>query len=374
MDSEDSEQKIITAMSMDSRAGVDKIATETGLLRERVYLIQKKLVEKYDIKFVPEINIANLQKYEFLGMGWGKSKREILKIVSSEEAPSIGFEEYIALIDFKSSEPSNEEILRAMGDSYIPQYVARTAGQHSLFMYAVARHSSDITEFMYKFMNNLSKFNSTERLQFIYPTFGYFPFNNKLIEQMRIQSQYKKLLLALNDNAKVEFTSLTKEFGGVTSATVGSLYARLKEIGLVTRSTICIRKPEELIIKLFILSIVDRQKFTKNKDKFLLNFVGNQNRHYVFMADIRNPGGLLIIARFKTPLEEEEFKRGFALIDLGVEISESTILQSIYGNLGVRNFISEETVQYKVLQSHGLVKIHRRNKPIMKKQKDVIEE
>ncbi|MDE1856312.1 MAG: hypothetical protein KGH49_03715, partial [Candidatus Micrarchaeota archaeon] len=175
------------------------------------------------------------------------------------------------------------------------------------------------------------------------------------INQMYVQSQYKKLLLALNKNAKVEFTSLVDDFGGVTSATIGASYARMKEIGLLVRPTMYISKPDELIVKLFVLSIIDRQKFAKNRDKFLLDFVQNRFKHYVFMATIRNPGGFLIIARFKTPLEEEEFKRGLESLDLGTEISESTILQHIYGNLGIRNFVKKETLQYKELRTKGLI-------------------
>ncbi|MDE1870300.1 MAG: AsnC family protein [Candidatus Micrarchaeota archaeon] len=354
MEDSEVENRIITLLSMDCRISVDRMAPSVGVTRDQVYGRTKKLIEKYDVRFVPQINISNLQKYEFLGISWGKSKREILNKIS-EDNIEIGFEEYIALIDFKGGEPSDKEILDALGDSYIPQYVARISGQHNLFIYAIARHSSDITEFMYKFMNKLDRFNSIERLQFIYPSFGFFPINNKFIEQIQIQPRYKKLLLLLNSNAKTEFSRLTKGMGGISPATVGVLYVRLKEIGLLERPTLYLVKPEELIIKLFIFSIVDRQKFSKNRDKFLLDFVQDKIKNYIFMATIRNPGGGIIFARFKTPLEVEEFKKSFINIDLGIELSESTVLQNIYGNLGVRNFLPEETTQYKELESKGLV-------------------
>lgn len=354
MDDKYAEEAIITLLSMDSRIGIDKIAAEVGLTRDQVYGRIKKLVKEYGIRFVPEINIANLQRYEFLGMSWGKSKREILNMVTQESAPNIGFEEYVALVDFKGGTPSDEEILKAMGDSYIPQYIARMAGQHNLFVYAIARHATDITEFMYQFMNNI-KLNSVDRVQFIYPEFGFFPLNDKILEQMQVQSQYKKLLLSLNKNAKVEFSSLTKEMGGITGATVGSLYARLKEIGLITRPTICITQPAESIVKLFLFSIVDKQKFVKNKGGFLLDFVKNRTNQCIFMASIMNPSGFLVLARFKSPLEEEEFKTRMNELDFGVEISESTILQSVYGMLGIRDFTPSATAQYKWLRIRKLV-------------------
>ena len=168
-----------TALSMDSRASLDEIAEYAGLTRDQARGRVKNLVEEYGIRFVPEINLRNLQKDEYLGLSWGKSKREMLGMLTSGANFSIGFEEYVAFIEFKEGR-TDKEILKAMEGSYIPQYVARMSGQSSLMIYAVARNSEEISRFIYKFMNNLDKFNSTVRLQFIYTTFGYFPLNDRL--------------------------------------------------------------------------------------------------------------------------------------------------------------------------------------------------
>ncbi len=349
------EERILTALSMNSREGIDGIAEYAGVTRDQAHGRIKKLVEKYGIRFIPEINLRNVQKYEYLGLSWGKSKREMIGLLTSGASFSIGFEEYIAFIEFKEGEPTDREILDAMEESYLPQYIARTSGGCSLMLYAVARNSQDISRFLYKFMNNLGKFNSTARLQFIWPTFGYFPLRDELINQMQINSRYRTLLLALNKNAKVEFKSLAKEMGGVTGMTVGATYARLGDMALLERPTICITKQVEPLIGLFTLAIVDRKRFMKNRDKWLLDFVREKIKHYVFIANINNPDGILIIARFGNALEMENFKKNIDTLDIGVEIEESTILQDIYGNLGIRSFIPEETIQYKELASKGLV-------------------
>lgn len=349
------EGRILTALSMDSRMGIDGIAEYAGLTRDQARGRVRHLVDAYGIRFVPEINLRSLQKYEYLGLSWGKSKREMLRMLTDGANFSIGFEEYIALVEFKKGEPTNAEILKATEGSYIPQYIARMSGHCNLMIYAVARNSTEISRFMYRFMNNLGKFNSTVRLQFIFSTFGYFPVNDKLIGQMQINARYKELLLALNADAKVEFKSLTEEMGNVTGATVGVTYARLREMELLKRPTICITKQVEPLIELFTLSLVDREKFLKNRDKMLLDFVRVKIKHYVFMADISNPDGALIIARFKSALEAENFKKDFGTLDMGVEVEESTILQDIYGNLGIRNFIPEETLQYKELAAKSLI-------------------
>jgi DNA-binding Lrp family transcriptional regulator len=354
---EELEERILSLLSMNSRLGIDKLAGITGVSRNQVYDLLKKVVKKYDIRFVPEIDIDGLWKYEFLGLSWGKSKRELLETILHDEPAHIGFEQYVAMIEFKEkNEPTNEEIINATEGSYMPQYIARASGQCNVFMYLVARSSREVSRFMYKFTNNLSKFDMTLRLQFIAPCLGYFPLNDKFIEQTHIQSRYKKLLSALNSNARISLASLSDEFGGVSNMTMSSIHTRLKEMGVFKRPTLFMQKPNEQMIKLFIMSIKNRKKFSDNKYKMLINIANNSAKRYIFMANIKNPDGLLIIARFKDQLEIEKFKKEFDGLDLGVELTDSIIFENILGNLGIRNFAPEETEQYKTLKSDGLIK------------------
>jgi hypothetical protein len=133
------------------------------------------------------------------------------------------------------------------------------------------------------------------------------------------------------------------------------MHGRLKEMGLLKRPTICIRKPQEQLIKLFIASITEAKRFLDNRDFWLANIVKNSQNHYIFIADIVNPEGFMVIARFKSPLEAEQFKKDLNKLDLGVEITESTILENVLGTLGIRNFMPEETIQYAELKTRGLV-------------------
>lgn len=358
------EDRILTLLSMDSRISNDRIAESVGATGDLVHGRVKKIVERLGIRFVPEINLVKIEKYECLGLGWGRSKRELLNLLTNRDVINLGFEEYIAFLDFKNKEPGNAEVIKAIGDSYLPQYIARIDGQR-LFMYAVARNSLDMYDFMYDFTNSLNKFDLIGHVQFVYRNFGYFPLNDKLITEMQINAKYKKMLLELNKNAKAEFSSLRKEFGGVTGASIGQLYSKLRETDMMVRSTLFITKPEEPIIKAFMISIVDRQKFTKNKHDWFLSMVKDNFKHYIFMGSIANPTGLFILARFSTPLEVERFKSAFERSDMGIELSESTLLEKLYGNLGIRNFAPEETIQYKELEAKNLV--HRaKSRPVRK--------
>jgi DNA-binding Lrp family transcriptional regulator len=353
---EELEGKILGLLSMNSRLGIDKLAEQTGISRNQAYDLLKRIVKKHEIRFVPEIGIENLWKYEFLGLSWGKSKRELQDTMLKEDATQLGFGEYMAMIEFKGmEEPTNEEILKATEGSYMPQYIARMSGQCSLFMYLIARSPAEASKFIYRFKNNLNKYNFSMKLQFIFPSFGYFPLNDKFIEQTQIQHRYKKLLLALNKNARIRLSSLSGEFGGVSNMTMSTMNARLKELGLVKRTTICMQNPNGQLAKLFIVSIIDEKKFVKSTDQLFMNIVKNSAKHYIFIANIKNPYGFMFIAKFSSMLEAERFRKELEMLDMGVEIGESTVLENVSGNLGIRNFAPEATVQYAWLKTKGLV-------------------
>ncbi len=360
------EEKLLTELSMNSRSGIDKVSQQANLSRGSVYKLIGKLVEKYDLHFVPEINLERIWKYEFIALTRRKSKREIYQTPVNK----LGFESFAMLTKFAGKMPSNEEILAAIGKSYLPQYIARLSGQYSLFIYAVARNSAEASEFQYSFMNKLSKYNSIPRIKAIYPTFGFFPITNALIEQMNIQVSYKRILQALNNGTRRRFIEMGKEIG-VDNQMIGFDYARMQDIGILRRSTLYMGKPPEPIIKLFMISIRQREKFLKNRQRFLLDFVKKRVNTFVFMSNQIDPEGFLIIAKFNSPYEEEEFRKSIERLNMGVKIFESTVIKTIYGHLGIRSFVPEETDQYKELESKGLVpKVQRTYKTLPKRSID----
>ena len=62
----------------------------------------------------------------------------------------------------------------------------------------------------------------------------------------------------------------------------------------------------------------------------------------------------MIIAPVGNALEMENFRKNFEALDMGVEVEESTILQDIYGSLGIRNFAPEETLPIQGTFGEGL--------------------
>ncbi len=346
----DGEEKLLTELSMNSRSGIDKVAQHTNMSRGSVYKLIGKLIDKYDLHFVPEINPERIWKYEFIALTRRKSKREIYQTPVNR----LGFESFAILAKFIGKVPSSEEILSAIGKSYLPQYIARLSGQYSLFIYAVARNPAEAGDFQRNFIDKLSRYNSIPRTKAIFPTFGFFPLTNALIEQMNIQVSYKRILQALTGGARRRFMEMGKEIG-IDSQMIGFDYARMQDIGILTRSTLYIGKPNEPIIKLFMVSVRQREKFLKNRQRFLLDFIKKRVNTVIFMSSLIDPEGFLIIAKFNSPYEEEEFKRSIVRLNIGIKIFESTIIKTIYGHLGIRRFVPEETDQYKELESKGLV-------------------
>ncbi len=344
------EAKLLTELSMNSRAGIDKLAQQIGMQRGSVYKMIGRLVEEYGLHFVPEINLERIWKYEFIATTRRKSRREIYHT----QVNRLGFEDFAMLVKFIGKAPSNKEVMEAIGKSYLPQYIARLSGQYSLFVYIAARNSAEANEFQYSFMNKLGRYSSIPRTKPLYPSFGFFPLTNALIEQMGIQISYKRILQALNNGSRRRFIEMSREIG-VDNQMIGFDFARMQDIGMLLRSTLYMDKPPEPLIKLFMVSIRQRSRFLKNRQRFLLDFVKKRIDTVIFMSGIIDPEGFLIIARFKNSKEEEEFKRSIARLNLGVKVFESKLIKTLSGHLGIRRFVAEETSQYKELESKGLV-------------------
>ena len=348
------DEKIITALSLDSRTGIDAISKGLGETRSFVYSAMKRLEEERKIHYIPQINIEKIQRNEFLALSRSMHKRSIQKSLPMD----LGFQEYIALIEFNDRVPTDKEVLHAIEGTFAPQYVARMSGSCNLFMYLVARNSFGMSAFLYSFMEKLKEYDAVARMQSIARTFGYFPIRDTLIDQMQIQHGHKRVLKALNKGIRRRFSDIGKELG-MPGPSVAFDYRRLLDLGIITRPTLYMEKPREQVMKLFSFAIVNRKKFYKNRDRWLLDFVGKHLRNYVFICNIASPEGILMLTRFNDLLEAENFRFSLEKFNLGIKMGESTMINSIVGNLGVRNFEPSETMQYQYLEAEGMVpKVH----------------
>jgi DNA-binding Lrp family transcriptional regulator len=338
-------------LSVDGKMSIDNLSRKLGLPKTSTYNLFLEVTKEYGIHFVPEINIENVWKYEFLKLNRKHKKREIIDR-TLEKMQELGFTDYIALFKFVNKIPSEEKIIKAIGDSYIPQFVAKMHGEYDLVIYAVGRNYPDIDRFMINFKSKLKGYPVYLEINNIWKTYGFFPLRNELIKEFDISSNYSDILLQLNKNAREGLSALAE------NANTGYIFEKLKRTNMLDRITYYEKQPKNVINGLVQIKILDEGKFITNRNRWLLHMIKdylNKHNEYTFMCDTSAPYGILIFVNFENGSRIEDFLNIIRKALSGVDIKYTTISKVVFGSLGIRNFDMEETLQYKTLEMKKLV-------------------
>ncbi len=348
--------ELLKILSVNSRASVNEIATKLKIPKPTAYNLLNETVKEFDLRFIPEINIENVWRYEFIKLSKTHSKKEMLHR-TIEKLPEMGFEEFIILFKFSSNIPSDEEIAKAIGTSHVPQFVARVHGDYDIIMYAVASNFPEVDDFAIKFTLNLKNYVITSEINKLMRGFGFFPLRNELIKKFNISDNYKDLLLGLNGDGRVQIGDLARK---TKSNQMRLIYAfeRLKRTDILARITYYEAKPRNVVNTIVQIKVVNQNDFMKSRHKWLLDMVkGYAEKHneYVFACDVSNPLGILLFLSFEDSDGVEEFFSNIRRTLKGVEFKYFMMTKTLLGNLGVRNFDMRHTRQYKHLESEKLV-------------------
>ncbi|MEM4098463.1 MAG: hypothetical protein QXW57_01720 [Candidatus Micrarchaeaceae archaeon] len=348
--------RMLRALSINARLTFSELGKKVGVGKYVAYKYFHEMVEEYGIKFVPEINVENIWKYELVKlMAHESTKTGIRENIIDKFPDVIGFEEYVIFIKFLGKKSSDEEILKAIGDSYIPQFVAKLIGEYDLMMYAVSRNFVELDHYIVKVLSQLKE----ERLVYITRierTFGFFPLRNELIEKFNISETYRKVLLYLNQDGRREFADIARL---VKIKPEGITYTldRLEKTGMLERISYYETKPRNVVTSMIMITITNNLRFFESRDKWFLDLVKNPDRHteYLFICDIQSPNGILILANFENTILAEQFINNLSKKLKGAKISHTLITKTLIGALGVRNFDMRYSLQYQILQAKNLV-------------------
>ncbi len=365
---EDSYLEALKVLSYNGKASFDTIAKVLHTTKTTAYNQFKDLVDEYGLKFVPEINIDGIWKYEFIKFTRPHKKREIVEEALESLPDAIGFEEYMILIKFLNGKPKNEEILNAISNSYEAQFVATLDGEYDLVMYVVARNYMEADRFLLSFDEKMSKYNIVSEMDRIMPAFGFFPLSKKLIERFNIPESYLDLLLGLSDNGREELKAIAAKFKREPDRIMYAM-ERLRDTGILKHVTYYEEKPKYNVRALIKLTTNNVSAFLKNRNKWFLDMVKDQGRHneYIFVADISNPTGILMFMNFETKKDLSSFVKRLSDNLKVIKTTTIGIKDVLVGHLGVRNFDMRYSMQYEILANQNLV-------PKMKKEPKEIEE
>ncbi len=349
--------ELLRILSVNARASINDIAKKMGIPKPTAYNLLKEVIEEYDLHFVPEINIEYVMRYEFIKMSKTHSKKEMLHR-SVEQLTEMGFEEFLIFIKFAGNIPSDEEIMKAIGGSHIPQFIARLHGDYDLIMYVVATNFLDLERFInHTFGPQLKNYVMTIEVNKLFRSLGYFPLRNELIKKFDISDNYKELLLGLNNNGRIQIGELARK---MKSNQMRLIYAfeRLKRTDILSRVTYFEGKPKNVVSTIVQMKITNINDFKKNRNKWFLSMIKNyQAKHneYAFVCDISNPIGALLILNFQSSDDVEEFFSEIRKNVKGVEFRYFMMTKSLLGNLGIRNFDMRYSSQYRTLEIDKMV-------------------
>ncbi len=348
--------KVLRLLSVDARMSMQDIANSLKTTKINAYALFNEAVGDYGMKFVPEISIDKLWKWEFIKRARLRTKRGILA-EAVDELPATGFSEYIIFIKFIGKEPKDEEIVKAAENSYIPQFVARLKGEYSLMMYAVARSYEDAVQFTDSMEKQLSKYRMLAYTTRIWSSFGFFPMNKKLMDQFDIFDTYKNLLFGLSDAGRNTFTEIGKVFNQGPAQMLYA-YDRLARTEILKRVTYFESKPKNSTKVVALLKVQNEKLFEETKINWFAKLIkdyGRTSNECVFVCELPNPKSMMLIADLGGKTRVDKFLAGVRSCIKGIEPSKMLITRVLSGNLGIRDFDMRYTPQYRSLERKGAV-------------------
>ena len=349
--------EMLRFLSIDGRASIESISKHLKMPKATTYSIFNEVVKEYGLHFVPEIDLEEVWKHEFIRISKHKSTKREIREEALAKIPELGAEEYITFVKFNKEVPSDEEITRALSTFTVPQFVAKLHGEEDLVIYEVGKSFYALNKFLISFSKSLKDYDMLMNTSRIVTTFGFFPIRNELIEELMLSDSAKALLEGLNIDGRGEIKEIAKRFYQKPELL---LYAmeRLKGSGLLKRITYFEAQPKSNINGIIKIAITNESNFLDSRNKWfaeLIKMKPNEHIRYVYICDILNPSGILVFVNLSSNEEIDNLLNTMRKILKGVEINYITITKTLLGNLGIRNFDMHYSDQYKYLERESRV-------------------
>ncbi|MFA5077825.1 MAG: winged helix-turn-helix transcriptional regulator [Candidatus Micrarchaeia archaeon] len=206
-------RRILQELSSDARIPVNRLARNLGKSRSVVFSRLCFMEEEFGLKYTLELDMQKLGLSSYL------IKAKLRKPVDRA-----------LLKEFVKHEPT-------------VQFVAITKGEFDLLIGAVAKTQLQYIRWEYAMRSSLKDYLVWWKSSpVVFERVGFFPLRDDLIGSLDLPEIQKKLLVALNKNARTPFNELAKELG-VTLAAVRYHFSTLLKTGLVKRFTAVMQKP-----------------------------------------------------------------------------------------------------------------------------------
>ncbi len=324
------EPTLLTALSMNGRIPMSVLGKMVGIKETAVSTQIKKLVAKYGIKYIAEIDITKFGYTRFL-----------ISVKFIDQIPNVSELKGIFL-----EEPQIQLVLLAKGD-------------FDLIVHAIAENSEKVTALVYRLRTKIG-YRAIWNTAPVFEGYGYIPLREEFIDSIsnKLLKREYAVLKELTKNGNVGFSEIDKLYGFDKGRAQYS-YHRLREKGIIKRVTISMQTLPIKYIAAIFEDIVDFKLFSDNRDKIFKDMVSDgttQINKYISVYDTSNPAGLVLyLPVFKDGNLEANIEN-LSPVNLGINIRTNIITSVLIGNFCYRNFDNAYSIQHDILVKEYKIK------------------
>lgn len=331
-------------LSMNGRMSMKKLAGRLGMSVTGTRNFVKRLEKKYGIRYFAEVNTLKL-----------------------------GYLRYIALVKFEDKIPTMKEVKDAFEDDPHVALVAMTKGIYDMIVIFYLESGANIANFVYQWRagNALPDYTAKWYITPLDMASGItIPLRKCLVEfiatgvskedsttfGVRLSKIEAIVFKEMAIDAAQEFRYVDKNYR-LSSGRSNYAFYKLREKGILERTTITIDLPNLKYNSVFITETNNYKKFTEHQDLWRMDLIRNENplvNNNAFRGDIGAPDSILHI---RPIFEETGFHRMKDILDSlpGTRTESMVITDLVVGSLCYRNFDPRYTTVYDVLLKHRKV-------------------
>lgn len=341
------DNKILTVLSMNSRASLVFISNRAGLTSSSTYSRIKSLEKRYDLQYTLDIDIEKL-----------------------------GYMQFLLLIKFYTDMPPLKELVEILGNEPKIQLAIATKGDYDIVAYLLEEdtYKAEKTLWDLRRNTNFKGYDAAWSMTPLYKSFGMVHVRDIFFDKVlstRVWSRTKNsprpkqgdithrdfaLLRELNNNSAAHFANIDK-INNLGRGAAQYAYHRLKESGIISRTTISMRGLNVKYIGLIFLEFINVGDFDKTWSALRLDIIKNGPilNKYALTGDIESPSeGVL----FMPVIDEKEFSDTVEHLKAklkGVRINTLIGTETISGRLCYRRFDISHSVQHESLIREKIV-------------------
>lgn len=346
----DTDRKIITTLSMNSRANLAFIGKSVGLKPNSTYYRIKQLEERYGIRYIMELNPGNL-----------------------------GYQEYLGLIRFVGKRPDTARLREAFSSIPNVQLALLTSGRYDMLVHFVARNNDNASSMFYKFLldKTIGEYDLEWAISPFFSTYCFVPLRDNFYELLKekiwkrsketprlmpgqITSREHAVLQSMNSNANIDFTSIDKAHG-LERGTARYTYHRLVENGTVVRPTITMQRSGVRYNAVMLISMINGKLVTDSRERLLFEIIDDtksMTNKYALVGNTGAPSGALFICPIRRDGDLQRIEANLLEKIKGSELITLIVTEALVGNLCYRSFDNMHSRQYK-----RIIEDYKRNLP-----------